>query len=150
MKGIHPGSGVLAVLVLLLSASSVRAAEDTIVSGQDAEQYVRVTDLKAQGSVVSGVLQNESPNTLRDVQLLIRRAWIWKNERHPGEDSPGRADFYTVSGEIPPHGTLPFTFRSAPLPHRSDGRFAEPVVQVVGYTEIGSSRTAGLPAPGER
>jgi hypothetical protein len=124
---------------------SATAGPPEIVSPQQAAQVVDVAHVKTRGDTVSGVLINESPQTARDVQLLIRQTWMWKNEWHPGVVSPGRAEFYTVRTTIPPHGTTAFTYNTEPLPQRTDGHF-ETHVQVVGFTEVGagamSTRTA--------
>jgi hypothetical protein len=77
----------------LLSVAAVAAAE-TPVSPQQAAQVVAITDVSAQNGTVSAVLVNKSTRLVRDVHLLIRRAWVWENERHPGEDSPGTAEYY--------------------------------------------------------
>ncbi len=103
------------------------ATEDTmVVPEQTLQKIVEVRDVRAQPDQVSGVLVNLSSKPVRNVQIQIGRSWLWKNERHPGEDkdNPGRSVSYTVSGEIPPDGRLPFTYRSdTPLPQRSDGWF---------------------------
>ncbi|MBI3785600.1 MAG: hypothetical protein HY270_19580 [Deltaproteobacteria bacterium] len=68
---------------------------------------------------------------------MIRHAWLWKNERHPGSDNPGRTDRYVVPGEVPAGGTLPFSYTiEPPLPNRSDGHFVT-TVELVGLTEVG-------------
>ena len=61
------------------------------VSPQEAAQVVAVTDLSVQDGTVSASLVNKSPRLVRDVHLLIRHAWVWNDERHPGADSPGTA-----------------------------------------------------------
>jgi hypothetical protein len=74
---------------------------------------------------------------VHDVRLLIRYTWHWNNERHPGEDNPGRAEFSVVPLEIPPGGSVPFGHdASPPLPARSDGHFTT-AVEVMGFTEVG-------------
>lgn len=144
MKTISLWLSIVAVMSVLAGAAVAQsfAQPEDIVSGPEAAQYVTVRDVTAQGGTVAGVLVNDSPYTLRDIQLLVRRPWIWANERHPGEFSPGRADFTTVHIEILPHGTAPFTFQGEPLLQRSDGHFAETAVQVVGFTQVGGPRTA--------
>ena len=73
---------------------------------------------------------------MRDVQLLIRYVWLWKNEFHPGEDDPGLSVYHTVEGELPPGKSKPITYQpSPPLPARADGYF-EAIVSVAGFTEI--------------
>ncbi|HTC23379.1 MAG TPA: hypothetical protein VK688_03400, partial [Gemmatimonadales bacterium] len=78
-----------------------------------------------------GVVANLSPNPVRDVELLIRYDWLWRNEFRPGDDSPSRAVYYTVPGEIPPGGQARFIYRvDPPLPVRSDGQFRASVENV--------------------
>ena len=115
------------------------AAEVVVASQQQAAQALSVRDVKLRGDAVSGVLANESSSPVRDVGLLVRYTWFWNNERHPAGNNPGRADLYTVTGPIPPGGSVPFTYRTAePLPERSDGHFG-PAVEVVSFTELGSA-----------
>jgi hypothetical protein len=96
-----------------------------------------VRDVTTRHGVVSGVLVNGSRKLLRDVRLLIHHDWLWKDEKHPGEDSPGRVDYYTVRSDLGPGKSLDFTYRTEPpLPDRDDGHF-ETAVEVVGWTEIG-------------
>ena len=110
---------------------------DTLVAGQEAAALVSVADVKTRGGSVSGVLVSQSHQSLRDVELLIRYVWLWNDERHPGEDNPGRSAYYTVPDLIPPGASAPFHYEpSPPLPKRSDGHF-EISVEVVGFTEVG-------------
>lgn len=127
----------LGVAVLLWSAAVCQAAGgDTIVSGPQADA-VTVKDMHADNGVVAGVLVNNSRQVVRDVKLLIRNVWLWNNERQPGAVSPGSAAFFTVRGDIPPGGSLPFTYRTSALPQRSDGRFITSA-EVVEFTQVGS------------
>jgi hypothetical protein len=101
------------------------------------DDAVVVRDVTTRDGVVSGVLLNRSLGRVRDVRLLIRHTWLWEDELHPGDDSPSRAGYDTVSDEIAPGGQVQFTYRPVPpLPERDDGRF-ETSVEVVGYTQIG-------------
>jgi hypothetical protein len=124
---------VLGGTVLLMQP--VRGVSETIASGGDAS--VSITDVKAQGGAVSGMLVNRSQRPVHDVRVLVRYIWHWNNERHPGEDSPGRAEFSLVPLEIPPGGSVPFAHdASPPLPERTDGHFTA-TAEVVGFTEVG-------------
>jgi hypothetical protein len=80
---------------------------------------------------------NKSPRVVRDVRLVIRHVWFWKDERNPGDVSPGRSEFITVKEEIPAGGSTSFIHNpSPPLPVRSDGHF-KTEVNVIGFTEVG-------------
>jgi hypothetical protein len=126
-----------AVLALTLRAAPASAGAETVVGPSHASAVIELQAVRADGAVVSGTLVNRSSHPVRNVQLLIRYAWLWKNERSPGKNNPGRSDFYTVVGEIAPGGSLPFTYRPAkPLPRRSDGTF-DTSAQVVAFTEVG-------------
>jgi hypothetical protein len=136
MKRSPIGAALFAVLV----AASVAygAAPDKLIADDGPDRIVVVRDVTAtpQGAV-SAVLVNHSRKELRDVRLLIHHTWLWKNEMKPGEDSPGRVDYYTVRSRLPPDGEVEFKYRPEPsLPDRDDGRFAT-TVDVVGWTEIG-------------
>jgi len=136
MKPLVVSSAACAALLVALSTSSAFAAE-TLTSGAEAAAAINVTDVAAQDGAVSGVLVNRSQHTIKDAKLIIHHSWLWKNERHPESDSPGRVDYYVVQGQIAPGGRMPFTYRIAPpLPQRSDGRFTSSV-EVVSFTEIG-------------
>ncbi|HVO23695.1 MAG TPA: hypothetical protein VMW56_08710 [Candidatus Margulisiibacteriota bacterium] len=117
-------------------AAAVAAAEAP-VSPQEAGQVVAVTDLNVESGIVSASLVNRSPHEVRDVRLLIRHAWVWRDERHPGKDTPGTAEYYIVHNTIPPGQSLRITQTpSPPLPQRSDGHF-ETSVEVAGFEEVG-------------
>ena len=134
------GKSVIALIALELLAAPVaqgRSPDTLIAEEEQPSKVVAVRDVTTRDGVVHGVLVNRSNKTLRDVRLLFRHTWLWKNEMKPGDDSPGRVDYYTVRSELPPGGTVEFTYRpQPPLPDRDDGRF-ETSVEVVGWTEIG-------------
>jgi hypothetical protein len=125
-------------LFLLIAFAPALVIPETIsvLPPPEALKMVAVRNTTAQGSIVSGELLNLSSHRVRDVELLIRHIWHWNNEFRPGVNSPGAADYYTVSTEIPSGATQGFTYRvPSPLPARSDGYF-ETVVTVAGFTEI--------------
>src|SRR5262245_41344062 len=110
----------------------------TVFSQQQADSVLRLENVAAQpdGSV-TGEIRNNSKNTVRDVQLFIRSTFLWKNEFHPGKESPSLASYPTISGEIAPGKSLPFKFTpNPPLPKRTDGRFERPSVSIAGFTQV--------------
>jgi len=112
------------------------AISQTVLTKQEASRVLVLSNVSAQEGVVSGEIRNNSSNTVRDVQLLIRYEWLWKNEFHPGKDDPGRSVYYDVAGEIPPGGTARFQYTpNPPLPKRTDGSF-QISVSVAGFTEV--------------
>jgi hypothetical protein len=129
-------SALAAVVVLGLIAGVARAA-DTLIADEQPSHDVTVRDVTTRHGAVSGVLVNHSRKVLRDVRLLVHHTWLWKNEQKPGDDSPGRVDYYTVRSGLPPGESVEFTYHpEPPLPDRQDGHF-ETTVDVVGWTEIG-------------
>lgn len=130
------GGWALAAAVALLAA--VRPAGGAEVLPAEAVPVEVGSVAMDAGGVVTGTLTNRTARTVRDVRLLVRYGWLWRDERAPHGESPGRAAYHTVPGEIPPGGTLRFVYRpETPLPARDDGRFV-PAVEVVGFAEVGS------------
>ena len=120
------------LLGLVLALSPKPSFSQMVFSQQQADSVLRIENVAAEpdGSV-SGVIRNNSKNTVRDVQLFIRSTFLWKNEFHPGKESPSVASYPTISGEIAPGGSLPFKFTpTSPLPKRTDGRFERPSVSI--------------------
>lgn len=125
-------AGMTVALGLPLHAS----AAESILSTTEAAAVVTVSEVTSHDGTVSGLLTNHSQRLVRDVQLVIRRSLLWNDERHPGENPPGRSDFYTAPTEIPPGGGVRFSYAGAPLPDRTDGHF-DTAVDVVGFSEVG-------------
>jgi len=114
------------------------AATTTVeIADGDANSLVTVADMSRREDKIIGTLVNRGGDEVRDIRLLIDVAFLWKNELHPGEDSPGRSAVLTVAGPIAPHGRLAFEFTpTPPLAERSDGRYADPKVRVMGYNFV--------------
>jgi len=61
--------------------------------------FVLVVDPELRGlevgsdGLVNGTVVNGSGVMIKDVELLVSHAWSWSDERHPGEDNPGRAGY---------------------------------------------------------
>jgi len=107
------------------------------MAGAQADSTAQVTDLTVEGDTVHGVLVNKSSQTLRDVRMVIRRAWLWNDERKPGSDNPGSSEFFTFPGEVPPGGSTPFTHKlKAGKTTRSDGKFVTSA-EVLSFTLVG-------------
>ena len=126
-----------AVLAACLAPRMAAAADRTLIGDEAADSVVLRDVVARDDGTVTGVLVDRSTRLVRDVRLLIRHNWLWKDERHPGEDSPGRVAYHIVPADIPPGGNVEFRYRpDPPLPARSDGRF-ETTVEAVGVTEVG-------------
>ena len=88
----------------------------TVLSQQQAGNVLAIENVAAQADgTVTGEIRNNSKNIVRDVQLFIRSTFLWKDEFHPGKESPSAAFYPTISGEIAPGGSLPFKFTPTPL-----------------------------------
>lgn len=92
------------------------------------ERVVAVEDVHSSGAEVSGLLVNQTDDQLENVRLMVSDQFFWRDEFHPGPESPGDGQTFVVRGPIPPRGSVPFHFeRPAPLPSRSDGDFTTQV-----------------------
>jgi hypothetical protein len=138
MKRLHTPLALACIPgIMLLSAPSIQAQTTSLTSREQVERAALVRDVAIHDRTVSGVVVNTSPRLLRDVKLLISHTWHWKDERHPGDDSPGRTESVTVPGEVAPGHSLPFTAQlDQPLPERTDGNFATSA-EVIGFSEVG-------------
>ena len=137
----------LTVFVFLLSGFITcfwpkSSFSQTVLSQEQAQRTLTIEKLAAQpDGIVTGEIRNNSKNTVRDVQLFIRNTFLWKDEFHPGKESPSVAFYPTISGEIAPGKSVPFKFTpSPPLPKRKDGRFEAPSVSIAGFTSIPQSK----------
>lgn len=112
------------------------AISQTVLTQQEASRVLVLQNVTVKDGLVSGEIRNSSSNIVRAVQLLIRYAWLWKDEFHPGKDDPGRSVFYNVQGEIAAGGTIRVQYTpDPPLPKRADGQFLV-TVSVAGFTQV--------------
>ncbi len=118
---------------ICIAAAALQAAEVHI--SDQPPQSVAVRNVKVQDGSVSGEVVNSSPNVVRDVQLLIRYTWLWKNEMKPGEDNRSDAVFYNVEGEVPPGGSKPFAYRPSSSMTQDQGRY-EVSVTIADFTQL--------------
>jgi hypothetical protein len=111
------------------------------ITDDDRNAAIGVHGVGRKGHVVVGTLLNRGGDEVRDIRLLIDMPFLWTDELKPGDDSPGRSAIMTVAGPIAPHGHLAFEFTpSPPLPARTDGRYGDPQVRVLGYQSVGAAR----------
>jgi hypothetical protein len=125
-------------LLLAVAGFAVSASAQELTTQMEMARTADVQNAAMQpGGAVAGMIVNHSDRTLRNVKLEIDYAWIWRNDFKPGTDNPGRTVYYTVPGEIAPHGQMSFSYEpSPPLPSRHDGHFV-PTARIVGFTMIG-------------
>jgi hypothetical protein len=113
-------------LGLWLASGLAAAATEELVPNLSSD--VTVEDVRSDPLAVHGRIINETGDQLENVRLVITDQFLWRNEFHPGEDSPGDAHVVVVPGPIPPHGTATFAFqRPSPLPDRPEGDFTTEV-----------------------
>ena len=127
----------LAAAALCTPAFGQTAGHEKVVAGVPASELaVSGLQVGSDGSVTGSVV-NHTGAVMRDVKLLVTHTWYWKNERHPGDDSPGRSGYVTLPGEIAPKGSTAFSYTPNPaLPTRSDGTF-QTTVSVQSFTQVG-------------
>jgi len=134
-KNYFPGLALIGVALVFIAWPNVVNGQ-SVITKQEASRVLVLENVTAKDGVVSGEIRNDSPNMVRDVQLLIRHVWMWKNEFHPGKNDPSRSDYYNVPGEIPARGMTRFQYTaSSQLPKRSDGNFMV-IVSVAGFTQV--------------
>jgi hypothetical protein len=87
---------------------------------------------------VSGEIVNTFPHDVRDVQLFIRRTWLWKNEFKPGPtaDDPSTAEYVTISKELKHGQSEPFSYSLPSHASRMDKGQYMTGVSVAGFTEV--------------
>ena len=106
------------------------------VSGEEAAKLLVVRNIETgKDGSVSGVLFNKSLRTQRDVWLLVRHTWLWRNERSPGNDNPSRTAYFQIKEEIPPGELKNFRYSpDPPLVSRKDGHF-ETLIEVFSFND---------------
>jgi len=131
-----------AAALLLLALPGAAAAQEVMDEPGAAEEVV-VEDLERHGDGVTGTVVNRTSHEVRDVRLLVRYAFRWEDEFHPGEESPGHAAVVPLEEALPPGGSASFAYTPPePLPRRDDGHFAARA-EVLGFTEVLPPGAAG-------
>jgi hypothetical protein len=124
-----------ALLALTLAALSP-AAGTAEISGErigrgEIATMVRVDGVRRDGAAVRLRLVNLTSDRLENVRMLVTESFRWKDETHPGEDDPSRAEIFTVAEPIAPGATRDVTVTMPAPPARKDGWF------VLGATAVG-------------
>src|SRR5688572_6583530 len=127
---------ILSAMVFIF-AGLYSASADTVLSSQDASRALSFEKLDVNPTKISGVIANKTPHTIKDVELMIQYHWLWKDERNPGHDSPGRTVIIPLNGQqLEPGESQPFSYTPLfALPSRDDGYFI-PEVDVAAFTTV--------------
>jgi len=122
-----------------VALGSEHGARPAAIIGQtDVRSVLEVTNLQASDARVTATLVSRSSMRIKDIQLVVRHAFLWKDERNPGKDNPGRTEYYLVLGEVEPNGSIAFEYQpDPPLPQRTDGSF-QTSIEIAGFTEFGA------------
>jgi len=116
----------LAIASIGLSVFPIAATAhgQTVLDANEATRTVEVRNVNVSENVITGEVVNRSPHLLQNVELLLQFHWLWKNERHPQDNSLGRSVFLMLDRNIRPGESAAFTFKpDPPLPARSDGHY---------------------------
>ncbi|MGH7853177.1 MAG: hypothetical protein ACREP3_07025, partial [Candidatus Binatia bacterium] len=115
---------VAAIAALAFSFGASAAKAQRVLSPEHAAKVVSIKNLKATPSEVSGVIVNNTPHTIREIEVLVEYHWLWANEFKPGAESPGHVATVKLDKELSPGESTAFRHvPNPPLPNRQDGRF---------------------------
>jgi hypothetical protein len=138
---LFPSAG-LALLLAIAGCGSRQPAEtqpfepERVIAPAAAEESVALANLRASETRIAGTVVNNSGREIDDVHLLVNHSFLWKNERNPGRNNPGRTDYYRLAKPIPPGASMSFEYKpSPPLPKRSDGKFVTSV-EIMSFSEV--------------
>ncbi|HEX6174568.1 MAG TPA: hypothetical protein VF089_11180 [Candidatus Binatia bacterium] len=126
---------IFATVALILPPLDWAGAQ-TVLSSQEASRALSFEKLDVNPSKVSGVIANKTPHTIKDVQLMVQYHWLWKDERNPGKDSPGRTVIIPLKEQLEPGESQWFSYTPEfSPPSRNDGYFM-PEVDVAAFTTV--------------
>ena len=126
---------IVTATFIFLSVNGSAGAQ-TVLTQEQAAKAVTIKDLNATTSSVTGVVVNNTPYLIRDVEVLVEYHWLWANEFKPGPVSPGHSAVIKLDKEIPAGQTGAFRYiPDPPLPTRKDGEY-DFEVSVAGFTSI--------------
>jgi hypothetical protein len=126
----------LAPLALAAAALALSAAAPALDVPADVEAAVAVSDVRVADGAIEARIANRGARELRDVRLQIEYVYLWPDEMHPGDESPGRAWSHVVPGPLAPGASERILFRPPGGLPTAPGRF-EPRVEVLGFREVG-------------
>jgi len=131
------------IAMVFLFAGLDSASAETALSSQEASRALSFEKLDVNPTRISGVIANKTPHTIKDVQLMIQYHWLWKDERNPGHDSPGRTVIIPLNEQqLEPGESHRFSYTPQfALPARNDGYFM-PEVDVAAFTTVVQQRAS--------
>jgi hypothetical protein len=136
MSRLHPLLFVAAAVLAFSSGGAGVVSAQTVLSSSEAAKSLSIKDLNATPSAVSGVVANNSPHAIRNIEILVQYHWLWGNEFKPGRQPPGESTIIKLDKELQPGQSAAFRHVPAPpLPERKDGRFTLEVT-VAGFTVV--------------
>jgi hypothetical protein len=139
--------GAGAAAGLLLVAAGLAATQARAEQRQDAVS-VEATALADAPGALRLRITNHGEETVRDVRVLVRHGFHWKDEFDPGDESPARAEVRAIPGELAPGESRVVEHRpDPPLPAREDGAF-ESWAELVGYMPVPPPRTGARASEG--
>jgi hypothetical protein len=124
------------------SAAAVLQAWPSIAVAQSLESTARLDaqvdlrDVAVSGNQATGTVVNRSRNEVRDVVVMVNRAWVWRDERNPGPINPGGTYYFTLPTAVPAGGSAKFTFDLPPVDAPADLGSFQSSVAIQGYTEV--------------
>jgi hypothetical protein len=125
-----------AMTATLLAVPAGSAIAQKVLTHEEADKMVSIKDLKATASSVTGVVVNNTPHIIRDIEIAIEYHWMWANEFKPGPVAPGRAVTIRLDKELRPGESTTFRYvPDPPLENRKDGQYDIEAV-VAGFTSV--------------
>lgn len=129
-------TSIILFAILILVSVNGSAGAQTVLTQEEAGKAVTIRDLNATTSSITGVVVNNTPHLIRDVEVLVEYHWLWANEFKPGPVSPGHSAVVKLDREIPAGQTSAFRYTpDPPLATRKDGQY-DPEVRVIGFTSV--------------
>jgi hypothetical protein len=126
----------VAIGALALASRATAQPTGTLESDARLAADVDVQGVTLAGDTVTGTVVNRSRHEVRDVQLMVTRSWLWRDERHPGPINPGGSYPFKLPSTIPPGGSVRFSFELPPAEAPTDLGHFEVSAAIDGYTEV--------------
>ena len=117
-----------------LSSMCMVGSADVVMSPEEQATKLEIHDLAVVDGAIDGSMVNHTDQRLEDIILRVKYDWLWRDEIHPGETSPGWSVAQAMPVVLAPGESCKFHLTTEhPHTAREDGRFM-PSVSVVSYT----------------